>query len=157
VGPPTAAASGAATVRGAGPAGAAAYSSAAAERLAGSGGSGAWNPTATKQRALKDALRNQVVNKKPGTPAAAAAAAGRGGGLEDGGAEDGAAEPSSPAPAPASAAPAEPGAKLGRLPKNARLIEAMAQHKNAKPKPKGWLMAVVDSIYKEGEWRGALG
>jgi len=27
----------------------------------------------------------------------------------------------------------------------------MAQHKNAKPKPKGWLMAVVDSIYKEGE------
>lgn len=40
--------------------------------------------------------------------------------------------------------------KLGRVPKNARLIEAMAQHKNAKPKPKGWLMAVVDSIYKEG-------
>jgi hypothetical protein len=27
----------------------------------------------------------------------------------------------------------------------------MAQHKNAKPKPKGWLMAVVESIYKEGE------
>lgn len=26
----------------------------------------------------------------------------------------------------------------------------MAQHKNAKPKPKGWLMAVVDCIYKEG-------
>jgi hypothetical protein len=42
---------------------------------------------------------------------------------------------------------------LGRLPKNARLIEAMAQHKNAKPKPKGWLMAVVESIYKEGERR----
>jgi hypothetical protein len=30
------------------------------------------------------------------------------------------------------------------------IVEAMAQHKNAKPKPKGWLMAVVDSIYKEG-------
>jgi hypothetical protein len=45
---------------------------------------------------------------------------------------------------------APPQGKLGRVPKNARLIEAMAQHKNAKPKPKGWLMAVVDSIYKEG-------
>lgn len=55
------------------------------------------------------------------------------------------------AAAPAAAvseAPAQ--ARLGRLPKNARLIEAMAQHKNAKPKPKGWLMAVVESIYKEG-------
>jgi hypothetical protein len=48
-----------------------------------------------------------------------------------------------------SEAPAQ--SRLGRLPKNARLIEAMAQHKNAKPKPKGWLMAVVESIYKEGE------
>lgn len=47
-------------------------------------------------------------------------------------------------------AEAAPQVKLGRVPKNARLIEAMAQHKNAKPKPKGWLMAVVDSIYKEG-------
>jgi hypothetical protein len=47
---------------------------------------------------------------------------------------------------------APPQGKLGRVPKNARLIEAMAQHKNAKPKPKGWLMAVVDSIYKEGGW-----
>jgi hypothetical protein len=47
-------------------------------------------------------------------------------------------------------AEAPPQVKLGRVPKNARLIEAMAQHKNAKPKPKGWLMAVVDSIYKEG-------
>lgn len=46
---------------------------------------------------------------------------------------------------------APPQVKLGRVPKNARLIEAMAQHKNAKPKPKGWLMAVVDSIYKEGK------
>lgn len=45
---------------------------------------------------------------------------------------------------------APPQVKLGKVPKNARLIEAMAQHKNAKPKPKGWLMAVVDSIYKEG-------
>jgi hypothetical protein len=53
------------------------------------------------------------------------------------------------APAAAlSEAPAQ--SRLGRLPKNARLIEAMAQHKNAKPKPKGWLMAVVESIYKEG-------
>lgn len=48
------------------------------------------------------------------------------------------------------AAEAAPHVKLGRVPKNTRLIEAMAQHKNAKPKPKGWLMAVVDSIYKEG-------
>jgi hypothetical protein len=56
------------------------------------------------------------------------------------------------AAAPAAAlseAPAQ--SRLGRLPKNARLIEAMAQHKNAKPKPKGWLMAVVDSIYREGD------
>lgn len=55
---------------------------------------------------------------------------------------------SSSSPAPPAEAP--PQVKLGRVPKNARLIEAMAQHKNAKPKPKGWLMAVVDSIYKEG-------
>lgn len=45
----------------------------------------------------------------------------------------------------------EPQSKLGRLPKNARLVEAMAQHKNAKPKPKGWLMAAVESMYKEGD------
>jgi hypothetical protein len=45
-----------------------------------------------------------------------------------------------------------PQVKLGRVPKNVRLIEAMAQHKNAKPKPRGWLMAVVDSIYWEGGW-----
>lgn len=51
-------------------------------------------------------------------------------------------------------AEAPPQVKLGRVPKNARLIEAMAQHKNAKPKPKGWLMAVVDSIYKEGVLSG---
>jgi hypothetical protein len=51
---------------------------------------------------------------------------------------------------PVPAVEAQPQVKLGRVPKNARLIEAMAQHKNAKPKPKGWLMAVVDSIYKEG-------
>jgi hypothetical protein len=51
----------------------------------------------------------------------------------------------------AAAVAEQPQAKLGRLPKNARLIEAMAQHKNAKPKPKGWLMAVVDCIYKEGK------
>jgi hypothetical protein len=47
-----------------------------------------------------------------------------------------------------------PAARLGKLPKNVRLVEAMAQHKNAKPKPKGWLMAVVDNIYKEGEMHG---
>lgn len=29
----------------------------------------------------------------------------------------------------------------------------MAQHKNAKPKPKGWLMSVVEQIYKDGEAR----
>jgi hypothetical protein len=29
--------------------------------------------------------------------------------------------------------------------------DAMAQHKNAKPKPKGWLLAVVDTVYKDGE------
>jgi hypothetical protein len=32
----------------------------------------------------------------------------------------------------------------------------MAQHKNAKPKPKGWLMAIVDSIYKEGAWCSSI-
>jgi hypothetical protein len=37
--------------------------------------------------------------------------------------------------------------------------DAMAQHKNAKPKPKGWLLAVVDTVYKDGErgGRGARG
>lgn len=29
----------------------------------------------------------------------------------------------------------------------------MAQHKNAKPKPKGWLMSVVEAVYKDGGWR----
>ncbi len=45
----------------------------------------------------------------------------------------------------------EPNGKLGKLPKNQRLKDAMAQHKNAKPKPKGWLMSVVEQIYKDGE------
>lgn len=56
-----------------------------------------------------------------------------------------------PQSAPTPAAVPEPQSKLGRLPKNARLIEAMAQHKHAKPKPKGWLLSVVDSIYKDAE------
>ncbi|KAJ9505696.1 hypothetical protein QJQ45_024225 [Haematococcus lacustris] len=46
----------------------------------------------------------------------------------------------------------EPQSKLGKLPKNQRLKDAMAQHKNAKPKPKNWLMAVVDTVYKDGGW-----
>lgn len=33
----------------------------------------------------------------------------------------------------------------------------MAQHKNAKPKPKGWLMSVVDQIYKDGGSRAERG
>lgn len=47
----------------------------------------------------------------------------------------------------------EPQSKLGKLPKNQRLKDAMAQYKNAKPKPKGWLQAVVDQVYKDGEWQ----
>ena len=46
----------------------------------------------------------------------------------------------------------EPHGKLGKLPKNQRLKDAMAQHNNAKPKPKGWLMAVVEQIYKDGQY-----
>lgn len=45
----------------------------------------------------------------------------------------------------------EPQGKLGRLPKNQRLKDAMAQHRNAKPKPKGWLVSVVESVWKDGE------
>ncbi|KAG2434787.1 hypothetical protein HXX76_007672 [Chlamydomonas incerta] len=40
---------------------------------------------------------------------------------------------------------------LGRAPKNVRLATAMQQHRNARPRPKGWLMGLVESIYKEGE------
>ena len=48
-----------------------------------------------------------------------------------------------------------PQGKLGKLPKNQRLKDAMAQHQNAKPKPKGWLMSAVDQIYKDGgSWYG---
>lgn len=47
-------------------------------------------------------------------------------------------------------ASAEPN-KLGKVPKNARLMQAMAQHKSAKPKPKGWLMGISDQIFKDGE------
>jgi hypothetical protein len=46
---------------------------------------------------------------------------------------------------------ANPQTKLGRKPKNQRLSEAILMHRNAKPKPKGWLLAVLDSIYKDGE------
>eukprot|EP00798_Chlamydomonas_sp_ICE-L_P021462 gene21462-28434_t len=42
-------------------------------------------------------------------------------------------------------------AKLGKLPKNQRLKDAMAQHSNAKPKPKGWILSVVEQIYKDAE------
>lgn len=37
------------------------------------------------------------------------------------------------------------------MPKNARLMQAIAQHKTAKPKPKGWLLGVVEAIFKDGE------
>lgn len=50
-----------------------------------------------------------------------------------------------------------PQAKLGRLPKNVRLIEAMAQHRNAKSKPKGWLLVIVDAIYRDGACSRAMG
>ncbi|GAX74225.1 hypothetical protein CEUSTIGMA_g1674.t1 [Chlamydomonas eustigma] len=41
--------------------------------------------------------------------------------------------------------------KLGKLPKNQRLKDAMSQHRNARPKPKGWLLSVVEQVYKDGE------
>jgi hypothetical protein len=40
---------------------------------------------------------------------------------------------------------------LGAAPKNARLAMALLQHRNARPRPKGWLMGVVESVHKEGE------
>lgn len=43
--------------------------------------------------------------------------------------------------------------KLGNLPKNLRLVEAIMLHKHEAPRPKGWLMAVVEAVYKEGECR----
>ncbi|GIM03682.1 hypothetical protein Vretimale_8354, partial [Volvox reticuliferus] len=36
-------------------------------------------------------------------------------------------------------------------PKNARLATALAQHRTARPRPKGWLMGLVESVYKDGE------
>ena len=36
-------------------------------------------------------------------------------------------------------------------PKNARLANAILTHPNARPRPKGWLMGVVESVYKDGE------
>jgi hypothetical protein len=41
--------------------------------------------------------------------------------------------------------------KLGKVPKNQRLKDAMSQHRNARPKPKGWLLSVVEQVYKDGE------
>ncbi|WIA13678.1 hypothetical protein OEZ85_007238 [Tetradesmus obliquus] len=132
---------------------AAAGASAAARRA----GKSAAASAAAGRKALREALKSQAAAKQKGG-AAGRAGAGASGGSKDANqsaaAEDDAGDASGAtgAAAPAAAlseAPAQ--ARLGRLPKNARLIEAMAQHKNAKPKPKGWLMAVVESIYKEGE------
>jgi len=103
---------------------------------------------------LREALRSQAVKARRGVAAGGgglAAALGMG---EEDGAGALAAQPPQPQPQEQEQQPTQ--AKLGRLPKNARLIEAMAQHKNAKPKPKGWLLAVVDAIYKEGELAGWL-
>ncbi|WIA33826.1 hypothetical protein OEZ86_006935 [Tetradesmus obliquus] len=131
---------------------AAAGANAAARRA----GKSAAASAAAGRKALREALKSQAAKQKGG--AAGRAGAGASGGSKDANqsaaAEDDAGDASGAtgAAAPAAAlseAPAQ--ARLGRLPKNARLIEAMAQHKNAKPKPKGWLMAVVESIYKEGE------
>ncbi|KIY97727.1 hypothetical protein MNEG_10236 [Monoraphidium neglectum] len=93
---------------------------------------------AAGRHALREALRSQAAKAKRAAGEEGGGGEGGGGGNSGGGAG---AEPEQQPPQ----------AKLGRLPKNARLIEAMAQHRNAKPKPKGWLLAIVDSIYKEGE------
>eukprot|EP00878_Enallax_costatus_P005108 GHUV01005370.1.p1 GENE.GHUV01005370.1~~GHUV01005370.1.p1 ORF type:complete len:604 (+),score=218.67 GHUV01005370.1:107-1918(+) len=112
---------------------------------------------AAGRKALKEALKSQAAGKKVQRPSTIGAMGGGIGAIlkeasqfvggDDDSATDGASTYSASTPA-ASEAPQQ---RLGKVPKNARLIEAMAQHKNAKPKPKGWLMAVVDSIYKEGE------
>lgn len=95
---------------------------------------------AAGRHALREALRTQAAKGKHASGS---------GGAEEGDAEDNGAG-SAAAAGQQEAEQQPPQAKLGRLPKNARLIEAMAQHKNAKPKPKGWLLAIVDSIYKDG-------
>lgn len=42
--------------------------------------------------------------------------------------------------------------KLGTMPKSVRLVEAISQHKFEAPRPKGWVLAVVEAVYKEGAW-----
>lgn len=46
----------------------------------------------------------------------------------------------------------DPAVKLGKPPKSRRLLEALMKYRDARPKPKGWLLAVVDNIYKDGGW-----
>jgi hypothetical protein len=124
---------------------------------------GAANAGVAGRHSLREALRSQVAKAKRGGAAGRFSCSGGGSGGGDEGGGEAAARGGSDcgSGSQAGAAPEQeqppPQAKLGRLPKNARLIEAMAQHRNAKPKPKGWLLAVVDSIYKEGEGAGVGG
>jgi hypothetical protein len=130
-----------------------------ARKPARASGPGAGNAAAAGRHALREALRSQAAKaKRPGAPGASncsvssgaaddGCCSGSGGG---GGGEFGSAAAQAAVGGALDQEQQPPQAKLGRLPKNARLIEAMAQHKNAKPKPKGWLLAIVDSIYRDG-------
>ena len=43
--------------------------------------------------------------------------------------------------------------RLGSLPKSLRLVEAINLYKHEASRPKGWLLAVVEAVYKEGGCR----
>lgn len=43
-------------------------------------------------------------------------------------------------------------AKLGTMPKDQELLDAIEVHNLEPPRPKGWLLTVVDGVYKEGAW-----